>query len=103
MRTSFRKTGAIALAVAGLTVAAATPASATGQDGLVNVNTGDITILKDVDVTAVAPIVTQLCSIDLSVPANVAALSEAFQEVDSTGKEHTVCWFFGSNLKLVQN
>jgi hypothetical protein len=105
MNTAFRTTGAIAVAAAGMSLAAAVPASAAtgGQDGLVNVNTGNINILQDVNVAAVVPVVAQLCAIDLTVPANLAVLSQAIQSVDSTGKSYTVCKILGGDVKVVQN
>jgi hypothetical protein len=104
MNSAFRTTGAIVLAAAGLSLAAAFPASAaTGQDGLVNVNLGDVTVLQDVNVAAVVPIVAQLCAIDITVPANLAVLSEALQDVDVTDKDHTVCTLLAGDVKVVQN
>ena len=105
MNTAFRTTGAIAVAAAGMTMVTAFPASATGggQDGLVNVNTGDINILKDVNVAAVVPVVAQLCAIDVTVPANLAVLSKAIQDVDSTDKSYTVCKILGGDVKVIQN
>lgn len=103
MRTAFRTSGAMILAVTGMTMATALPASATGQDGLVNVNTGNITILQDVNVAAVVPVVAQLCSINLNVPANLAVLSQAVQKVDATSTSHTVCRIIGGDVKIVQN
>lgn len=103
MHSPIRTSGVVALAAAGMTVAFALPASATGQDGLVNVNTGNITILQDVNVATVVPVVAQLCGIDVTVPANVAILSNAVQNVDSTGKSYTVCKLLSGDVKIVQN
>ena len=106
MNTAFRTTGAIAVAAAGMTMVAAFPASATstgGQDGLVNLNTGNINILKDVNVAAVVPVVAQLCSLDVTVPANLAVLTQAIQSVDNTDKSYTVCKILGGDVKVVQN
>ena len=104
MNSAFRTTGAIVLAAAGLSLAAAFPASAaTGQDGLVNVNLGDVTVLQDVNVAAVVPVVAQLCALDVTVPANLAVLSKAIQDVDSTDKSYTVCKILGGDVKVIQN
>ena len=105
MNTAFRTTGAIAVAAAGMTMVAAFPASATtgGQDGLVNVNTGNINILQDVNVAAVVPVVAQLCALDVTVPANLAVLSKAIQDVDATDKSYTVCKILGGDVKVIQN
>jgi hypothetical protein len=106
MNTAFRTTGAVVVAAAGLTMAAAFPAAATtsgGQDGLVNVNTGDINILQDVNVAAVVPVVAQLCDLDVTVPANLAVLTQAIQDVDATDKSYTVCKILGGDVKVVQN
>jgi hypothetical protein len=102
MNSVFRKSGVIVLAAAGMSVAVALPASASGQDGLVNVATGDITILKDVNVAAVVPVVAQLCNLNVS-PSNIAVLSAAVKQVDKTGKTYTVCKAAGGDVKIVQN
>ena len=103
MKTAVRKGGMIGLVATGMSVVVALPAAASGQDGLVNVNVGNVTILRDVNVATVVPVVAQLCSIDLTVPANLALLSNAAQKVDATGKSYTVCKAAGGHVKLVQN
>src|SRR6187549_2940596 len=100
MKNAFRRNSAIGLAAMGLTVAMAVPAFATGQDGLVNVNVGDVNVLRDVNVAAVVPVVAGLCGLDLNVPANVALLSNAVQKVDSTGQAVTICKVLGGDVKI---
>ena len=65
-----------ALALSGI----AAPAALAQQAGLVNVQIGNVTILRDVDVAVAATVVAQVCNID----ANVAVL--AVQTVDETGQ-----------------
>jgi hypothetical protein len=105
MNAGFRRSGAIVLAAAGMSMAVALPASATGggQDGLVNVNVGDVTVLQDVNAAVVVPVVAQLCAIDVTVPANVAVLTKAIQGVDATDKSYTVCKILGGDVKVIQN
>jgi hypothetical protein len=64
-----------ALALSGI----AAPALAQ-QVGLVNVQIGNVTILRNVDVAVAATVVAQVCNID----ANAAVL--AVQTVDETGQ-----------------
>ena len=61
------------------------PAAAQVQDGLVNVNVGDVTILEDVNVAVAANVVAQICGLQVQ---NVTLLA---QEVDVTGTQQTVC------------
>jgi hypothetical protein len=105
MNGAIRRSGAIVLAAAGMSMAVAIPASATGggQDGLVNVNVGDVTVLQDVNAAVVVPVVAQLCAIDVTVPANVAVLTKAIQGVDATDKSYTVCKILGGDVKVIQN
>jgi hypothetical protein len=87
-----------------LTGAVMTPAHAqTKQDGLVNVAIGDVTVLQDVNVTAVVDIVAQICGIDLDVLANVVLLSTAAQQVDSTSRNYTVCKTEDGKVQITQN
>ena len=87
MATRVRRTAATLFAGTALAVAVATPASAqVEQDGLVNVNVGDITI-EDVNVTAVVGVVAQVCDVVDATNINVLAVV-----VDQTGKASpTVC------------
>lgn len=87
-----------------LAVGVVSPASAaTKQDGLVNVNVGDVTVLQDVNVAAVVDVVAQLCGIDLDVVANVALLSQAATLVDTTSRNYTVCRSEDGKVKITQN
>ena len=87
MASYVRKTAATLFAGTALAMGVATPASAqVEQDGLVNVNVGDITI-EDVNVTAVVGVVAQVC--DLVDVTNVNVLAVV---VDQRGKgSPTVC------------
>ncbi len=77
--------------------------AATKQDGLVNVNVGDVTILQDVNVAAVVGVVAQLCGIDITIPVNAAVLGTAVQTVDATSRNYTVCKTGDGKVKITQN
>jgi hypothetical protein len=55
------------------------------QDGVVNVNVGDVTILEDVRVALAAQVVAQICGVSVGP---VAVLGRA---VDRSGETRTVC------------
>jgi xanthosine utilization system XapX-like protein len=87
MQNIMKKTAAGALMggsllFTGMGVAQAAPPIVT-QDGLVNLNIGDVTVLQDVEVAVVAQVVAQVCDIDV----DAAVLGE----VNSTGEPQTVC------------
>ena len=87
-----------------LAVSVASPASAqTKQDGLVNVNVGDVTVLQDVNIAAAVDVVAQLCGIDLDVLANVQLLTEAATLVDNTSRNRTICRNEDGKVKFTQN
>jgi len=67
------------------------------QDGLVNVNVGNVTILEDVRVGVVANIVAQICGLNVGP---VAVLGRA---VDRSGDTNTVCRVDGAPIKITQN
>ena len=72
----------------GLMFAAALGAPAQAQvtqDGLVNVNVGDVTILQDVRVSLAAQVAAQICGVKVGP---VAVLGRA---VDRSGGTRTVC------------
>jgi hypothetical protein len=72
------------------------------QDGLVNVNVGDVTILEDVNVTVAALVdVVALCDVDVG-PVAVAVLGKAIA-VDNSGRSRTVCTSGDDNVDIVQN
>ena len=74
------------VAVAGQALAMALPASAQiEQDGLVNVNIGDVTILEDVNIAIAALVAANICGVDVGP---VAVLGQA---VDASGDTETVC------------
>jgi len=80
------------------------PAEAqTKQDGLVNVNVGDVTILEDVNIAAAVAVVAQICGIDLDVLANIQLLTAAATLVDNTSRNTTVCRAEEGKVKFTQN
>jgi hypothetical protein len=66
------------------------------QDGLVNVNIGDITI-EDVNVGVAAAIAANVCGVKVGP---VAVLGVA---VDRSGDTETVCEIAGQDVTLTQN
>ena len=84
---------------------AASPAGAadTKQDGLINVNVGDVTILQDVNIAAALDVVAQLCGIDVTVPVNAAILGTAAQQVDDESRGYTVCRTEDGKVRFTQN
>ena len=58
------------------------PANAVQQDGLVNVNIGDVTILEDVRIAVAATVLANVCNI----PVTVNVLAEV-TEVDQPGSD----------------
>ena len=87
MTSYVRRTAATLFAGTALAIGVATPASAqVEQNGLVNVNVGDITI-QDVNVTAVVGVVAQVCDVVDVTNVNILAVV-----VDQTGRAApTVC------------
>lgn len=55
------------------------------QDGLVNVNVGDVTILQNVEIGVAAQVAAQICGVKVGP---VAVLGKA---VDRSGDTRTVC------------
>ena len=98
---------------AGLAVAAssafaigvtAMPAQAqeVNQDGLVNVNVGDVYVLNDVNVAVVANVVANICdAVDVG-PIAAGVLGRAIA-VDNSGRDQTVCTADGAPVTLTQN
>jgi hypothetical protein len=68
----------------GLGAAACEPTT-TVQDGLVNVNVGDVTILEDVNVNVAADVTAQLCGV------NVDAVVAVIAAVDQDSRTRTIC------------
>ena len=84
-------------ALFGGAVAAPAAYAQTKQDGLVNVQIGDITI-QDVNVAVAANIVATAC--DLVDVTNVAILAN---ETDQTSRQNTFCKTEGGKVKITQN
>jgi hypothetical protein len=76
-------------------------ASAQRQDGLVNINVGDVTILEDVNVAVAANVVAQICGVDVG-PLAVAILGRAIA-VDRSGRSQTICRVDGQDVTITQN
>lgn len=85
---------AAAMAAMILTPTMTDPASAqVVQDGLVNVNIGDVTILEDVTVALAANVAANICG----VTVNVVALAT---QVDRTGNPETICTIGGQRNRM---
>jgi hypothetical protein len=97
--TSFMKRTVASLAVGtAVVLGVATPASAQPiQDGLVNVNVGDVTILEDVRVGLAAQVAAQICGVRVGPVAVLATL------VDRTGATRTVCTIDQGPVTIDQN
>ena len=80
-------------------IAAATPAAGqpNQQDGLINVNVGDVTILEDVNIGVAAQVAAQICGVSVGP---VAVLGRA---VDRSGDTRTVCTTDQGPVTLRQN
>ena len=88
-----------ASAIVALTLVVVGPASAqiTVQDGLVNVNVGDVTILEDVDIGVAAQVAANICGLKIGP---VAVLGNA---VDRSGSTRTVCTTDQGPVTIRQN
>jgi hypothetical protein len=88
-----------ATAALGVTLLAGVPAASahSSQDGLVNVNAGDVTVLQDVNVGVGAQLAATLCGIKVGP---VAVLGRA---VDRSGETKTVCTTSQGPITLSQN
>ena len=94
----FIATMATAALLSGPVVGAPLAAFAATQDGLVNVYVNDVEIAKDVNVSAVVPVVASVCA---NVNADVAALAS---QVDQTDLPQTInCPATGQTITLAQN
>ncbi|HEV2797660.1 MAG TPA: hypothetical protein VGV65_08570 [Nocardioides sp.] len=81
-----RSGGVAAVSAIACSVALATPSHAqVAQDGLVNVNVGDVTILEDVNVGVAALVAAQVCGVNVGP---VAVLGRA---VARRGATRPVC------------
>jgi len=81
----------------GLAFGAPNAAEAQQQDGLVNVNIGDVTILENVQVGVAAQIVAQICGLRVGPVAVLA------RQVDRTGQARTVCTAEQGDITIEQN
>jgi hypothetical protein len=88
----------VAVVAIGAPVAGAQPVN---QDGLVNVNVGDVTILEDVNVAVGANVAATLCDIDVG-PVALAVLGQAVA-VDRSGRERTICESDAGPVTISQN
>lgn len=97
--TNYAKMTIVSLfAGAALTLSVTAPASAqVEQDGLVNVNVGDVTILEDVNIGVAAQVAAQICGVKVGP---VAVLGSA---VDRSGETRTVCETDQGPITLEQN
>ena len=97
MKRVVMSVASIALA-AGATVATTAPAQAqVQQDGLVNVNVGDVTILEDVNIGVAANVVANVCG---TTVGPVAVLGRA---VDRSGETRTFCTGDTGPVEITQN
>ncbi len=71
------------------------------QDGLVNVNVGDVTILQDVNLAVAVDAVVQACDIDVG-PLALAVLGQAVA-VDRSGRSRTICTVEDGPVTITQN
>ncbi|CAN5368773.1 hypothetical protein BH20ACT22_BH20ACT22_11560 [soil metagenome] len=74
-----------------------TASAQTTQDGLVNVNVGDVTILEDVNIGVAAQVAANICGVKVGP---VAVLGQA---VDRSGATRTVCETDQGDVTLTQN
>ena len=94
MRARIRKYAAATLLSGMLTVGVAGPAMAQ-QNGLVNVEIGDVTILEDVRVGVAAGIAANVCGVKVGPVAILAT------QVDTSGGQRTVCEADADNPTVV--
>jgi hypothetical protein len=80
-----------------MTAVPAASAQTTRQDGLVNVNVGDVTILEDVNIALAAQVAANICGVNVGP---VAVLGEA---VDRSGRTRTVCTTPQGPVTISQN
>ena len=98
MASYVRRTAATLFVGTALAVAVATPASAqVEQDGLVNVNIGDVTILDDVNVALAAKVAANICGVQVGPVVLLA------QDVDATSTQRTVCEARQGDITITQN
>ena len=71
------------------------------QDGLVNVNVGDITIEDAVDLGVAANVAAEICGVDVG-PLALAVLGQAVA-VDRSGRTRTICTTDQGPVTISQN
>lgn len=76
----------VSFAVFGVPLAGAQPVD---QDGLVNVNVGNIEILNESPITVAAQLAAQVCGVDVG-PLALGVLGQAVA-VDRSGRTRTIC------------
>ena len=92
------KSGVVVASGLMFTAALGAPAQAqVTQDGLVNVNVGDVTILEDVNIGVAAQVAAQICGVKVGP---VAVLGRA---VDRSGDTSTRCEADGAPITITQN
>ena len=86
-----------------LAVGVASPASAqrVDQDGLVNVNVGDVTLEDTVDLNVAAAVAATLCGIEVG-PLSIAVLGQAVA-VYRSGNDRTICDTAAGPVTIVNN
>ena len=100
MKWMQRNIGALLVAGA-LSIGLAGPAAAqVVQDGLVNVNVGDVTVNPNVAIVDAVNAVIELCDLDARV--FVAVLAQ-ITTVDRTGRERTFCTTNEGPVTVTQN
>ena len=98
MQSYARKTVVSLFAGAAMTLGTIAPAQAqVQQDGLINVNVGDVTVLEDVNIGVAAQVAAQICGVKVGP---VAVLGRA---VDRSGDTRTVCQSDQGPVTLEQN
>jgi hypothetical protein len=97
MSSIVRRTAVTLAASAAVVTAAAVPASAQVQDGLINVAVGDVTILQDVNIGVAAQVAANICGLKVGP---VAVIGTA---VDRSGEPRTVCTTAQGPVRLTQN
>ena len=102
LRTSMTAVATTAL-LFGATMAPAEAANNnTAQDGLVNVNVGDVTVLEDVNVGVIANVVANVCDVADVGPVAAGVLGKAIA-TDKSGRDMTVCTAGTDPVSLTQN
>jgi hypothetical protein len=71
------------------------------QDGLVNVNVGDVNVLNNANVAVAASLAATLCDIDVG-PLAIAVLGQAVA-VDRSGRSRTICTTDAGPVTITQN